>query len=279
MNDANLATIYKKGPTDRPENYRPIALLNITYKILAIISHVRLCDSLDNKVDPAQFGFRKKKSTAQPLFIYRRLREIQEESGSSFHTLLFDWEKAFDKVDQTRMIQAIRRLGVKENIINMIEAIYKEPKFTIKEGKTTTVPRRQLTGIRQGCPLSPYLFILLLTVITHDVKHDLNLEEQIIVNAGKLHNVDLTELYYADDTLIMASTAAAAETILHHIEHESGKYNMILNRTKCIHLRLNDLERITYMNGTEVPRTGSNLSRQKKLFERQLQNKNLTHNL
>ena len=146
------------------------------------------------------------------------------------------------------MIQAIRRLGVKENIIKMIEAIYKEPKFTIKEGKTTTVPRRQLTGIRQGCPLSPYLLILLLTVITHDVKHDLNLEEQIIVNAGKLHNVDLFELYYADDTLIMASTAAAAETILHHIELESGKYNMILNHTKCIHPRLNDLERITYMS-------------------------------
>ena len=107
--------------------------------------------------------------------------------------------------------------------------------------------------LEKGCPLSPYLFILLLTVITHDVKSNMNLEEQIIVSAGKLHNVDLTELYYADDTLIMASTAAAAETILQHIELESGKYNMLLNHTKCIHLRLNDLERITFMNGTEVP--------------------------
>ena len=57
----------------------------------------------------------------------------------------------------------------------MIEAIYKEPRFTIKEGKATTDPRRQMTGIRQGCPLSPYLFILLLTVITHDVKNNMNL--------------------------------------------------------------------------------------------------------
>ena len=61
MNDANLATIYKKGPTDRPANYRPIALFNITYKILATIIHVRLCESLDEKINPAQFGFRKKK--------------------------------------------------------------------------------------------------------------------------------------------------------------------------------------------------------------------------
>ena len=77
MNDANLATIYEKGATDRPENYRPIALFNITYKILAIIIHVRLCESLDDKTSSAQFGFRKKKSTAQPLFIYRRLQEIR----------------------------------------------------------------------------------------------------------------------------------------------------------------------------------------------------------
>ena len=95
----------------------------------------------------------------------------------------------------------------------MMEAIYKEPRFSIKEGKTITLPKKQLTGIRQGCPLSPYLFILPLTTITFDVKKKMNLEEQIIVNAGKLHNIDLTELFYADDTLIMASSAAAAETI------------------------------------------------------------------
>ena len=77
----------------------------------------------------------------------------------------------------------------------------------------------------------------------------MNPEEQIIVNAGKLHNIDLTELFYADDTLIMASTAAAAaETIFQHIELESGRYNMNLNHSKCIHLRLNDLERITYVH-------------------------------
>ena len=81
----------------------------------------------------------------------------------------------------------------------------------------------------------------------------MSLEERIIVNAGELHNVDLSELFYADDTLIMASTAAAAETIFQHIELESGKYNINSNHNKCIHLRLNDLERITYMNGTEVP--------------------------
>ena len=89
----------KKGRTDRPENYRPIALLNVTYKLLAIIIHLQFYETIDDRISKTQFGFRKNKSTAQPFLIHRRIQELQEESGLSFHTLLLDWEKAFDKVD------------------------------------------------------------------------------------------------------------------------------------------------------------------------------------
>ena len=71
-------------------------------------------ETIDDRISKTQFGFRKNKSTAQPLFIHRRIQELQEESRLSFHTLLLDWEKAFDKVDQKRMVQAIKRLGIKD---------------------------------------------------------------------------------------------------------------------------------------------------------------------
>ena len=83
---------------------------------------------------------------------------------------VLDWEKAFDKVLQDRMTKAIERLGVPDNIINMISAIYKEPNYTIVDKDTATDPRIQQTGIRQGCPLSPHLFIVLMTVIMYDVE-------------------------------------------------------------------------------------------------------------
>ena len=148
MHDASLATICKKGRSDKPENYRPIALLNVTYKILAIIIHVQLYETIDGRISKTQFGFRKNKSTAQPRFIYRRIQELQEEAGLSFHTLLLDWEKAFDKVEQKRMIKAFKRLGIKYKLIRMIAAIYKEPKFTIKDGKTQIIveDKRQESG-------------------------------------------------------------------------------------------------------------------------------------
>ena len=110
------------------------------------------------------------RSTSQPLFTITRTQDIQEEAALESHLLLLDWEKAFDKVPQSKMIRAIRRLGIPEKITNMIKAIYLAPNYVITGKDVTTTPRIQKTGIRQGCPLSPYLFIMLMAVIMHDVE-------------------------------------------------------------------------------------------------------------
>ena len=81
MNDARLAIIYKKRGTDLPQIYRPIALLNVIYKLLASIIQTRTSSKMDAALDENQYGFRKGKSTAQPLFILRRTQEFQEEAA------------------------------------------------------------------------------------------------------------------------------------------------------------------------------------------------------
>ena len=78
-------------------------------------------------------------------------------------------------------------LGMPDKIINMINEIYREPKYTIVDKDTTTDPRIQRAGIRQGCPLSPYLFIMLLmTVIMYDVEKGLTEQELEIVESNKI---------------------------------------------------------------------------------------------
>ena len=112
MDDAILAIVYKKGSTDLPQNYRPIALLSVIYKLLASVTQARISRKMDRVIDTNPFDFRKGRSTSQPLFILRRPQEIQEEAALENHLLLLDGEKASDKVSQRKMIRAIRRLGV-----------------------------------------------------------------------------------------------------------------------------------------------------------------------
>ena len=227
--------------------------MNVIYKLLASTIQKRISSKIDGTLDENQFGFRKGKSTAQPLSILRRTQEILEEAALECHLLLLDWEKAFDKVPQDRMTKATKRLGAPNKIINMINAIYKKPNYTIVDKETITDPRSQKAGIRQGCPLSPYLFIILMTVILYGVEEGFTENERDIVERSKLHKQVRGKLFYADDTIIMAKTAEAVEVILHRIEEESHKYALKLNQNKCIHIQMNATHRTHFKQGNAVP--------------------------
>ena len=92
MEIAELVTLYKKGNVEDPANYRPIALLNTIYKICASISQIRLANGLDDTLWETQFGFRKKRSTSQPLFVTRRLQDQAECTGDKLFMVFLDWE-------------------------------------------------------------------------------------------------------------------------------------------------------------------------------------------
>ena len=77
-------------------------------------------------------GSEVKKSTAQAMFICRRLQDVIERSEESMTMIFLDWEKAFDKVDQNELINAIRRMNILEKIRRILETVYKNPRFRIR---------------------------------------------------------------------------------------------------------------------------------------------------
>ena len=111
---ANVASIFKKGDTKKLENYRPISLLNTFYKIMATVIQRRLASNIDKYIQKTQYGFRAHRSTAQALYLARRIQYLAEQSGMDLCMALLDWEKAFDKVVQSRMGEALERLGLPE---------------------------------------------------------------------------------------------------------------------------------------------------------------------
>ena len=97
---------------------------------------VRLCNGLDDHLDSRQYGFRKAKSTSQPFFTYRGILEKHEEAGLEMYTLLRTRPgTTFGKIDQERTIIVLRRMGIPEEMIDLIPSIYTEPQFNAKDGK------------------------------------------------------------------------------------------------------------------------------------------------
>ena len=77
-----------------------------------------------------------------------------------------DAEKAFDKIQHPFMIKTLQKAGIEETYLNIIKAIYDKPTAnTILNGeKLETFPLK--SGTRQGCPLSPLLFNIVLEVFS-----------------------------------------------------------------------------------------------------------------
>ena len=83
-----------------------------------------------------------------------------------------DAEKAFDKIQQPFMIKTLQKMGIEETYLNTVKAIYDKPTANIiLNGKNLKAfPRRSRT--RQGCPLSPLLFNIVLEVLATAIREE-----------------------------------------------------------------------------------------------------------
>jgi hypothetical protein len=83
--------------------------------------------------------------------------------------ILLDAEQAFDKIQYPFMIKVLERTGIQGPYLNIVKAIYSKPVANIKVNgeKLEVIPLK--SGTRQGCPLSPYLFNIVLEVLARAI--------------------------------------------------------------------------------------------------------------
>ena len=130
--------------------------------------------------------------------------------------VLLDWEKSFDKVDRNKMFEALERISVSKTYINIIKSLYKNTQFKVEMEGDSSKWLKQETGIRQGCPLSPYLFIIVMTVMFEDVKEESNLATNLIKN--RVPGADFDEVMRADDTICISQDTKTIDKIIKSIE-------------------------------------------------------------
>ena len=254
--EARVVTIFKnKGSDSDPSSYRPISLLNSVYKIYSAMLQTRLATCFDSRLRSTQYGFRSKRSTTQPLFILRRAMEWSTMTNTPLHLLFLDWKQAFDSLDHTAMLHALERFGLSSRMLCSITSIYRNPLFCVRGFNNAECEGTVHAGIRQGCPLSPYLFIIVLSVMLHDLDADLSLN-------GTPQNVwsvshSIYDLEYADDTLLLSITSSQLQQFLSGLEAIAAEYGMKLNQGKTeilTHPKLST-PTIHFLDGSQVKTT------------------------
>ena len=122
----------KKTQATKCSNHRTISLIAHTAKIIAKILRRRIERKIEDVLGEDQFGFRRGKGTKDAIgmirIIVERTLEIEEELCVCF----IDWQKAFDRVNWTKLMQILNRSGIDWHERRLISKLYMDQRVKIR---------------------------------------------------------------------------------------------------------------------------------------------------
>ena len=127
-----------------------------------------------------------------------------------------DAEKAFDKIQHPYMIQTLQKVGIEGTCLNIIKAIYDKPTTNIVLNGEKLKPFPLRSGTRQGCPLSPLLFNIVLEVLATAIREEKEIKG---IQIGKEVKLSL----FADDMIWYIENPKDATRKLLELINEFGK--------------------------------------------------------
>ncbi|VDO85816.1 unnamed protein product [Schistosoma margrebowiei] len=160
----------------------------------------RMKDAVDAQLRDQQAGFRKDRLSTDQIATLQIIVEQSVEWNSSLYINFIDYEKAFDSVDRRTLWKLFRHHGVPEKIVNIIRNSYDGLQCKVMHVGQLTDAFPVRRGVRQGCLLSPFLFLLVVNWImktsTSEGKHGTKWTAQ-----NQLHDLD-----FADDLALLSHT-------------------------------------------------------------------------
>ena len=113
-----------------------------------------------------QCGFMPGRCTTDAIFILRQLQEKYMAANKPLFLAFVDLEKAFDRVPRKIIWWAMRKLGVEEGLVGMVQVMYVGVKSMVKVGDGCSKEFGVIVGVHQGLVLSPLLFIIVIEAVS-----------------------------------------------------------------------------------------------------------------
>ena len=235
------------------------------YRIFARIINKKIQNWMEDQeiLGEMQHGYRTGKRGDDCLFIITAAIEMARAQKKGLLATYLDCTKAYDKVCRAKLWAALDNLGLHENTIELLKILYRDNTVILKtregESKRVTTP----SGLKQGCALSPTLFLLYIADLEERL---LNSEKGFEVRVSKNIFASRKEqfrkipgLLFADDILLLSHSWKDMETLLEITSNFGEEKNLIFNPAKSAVVVYSsdtvDKERKVKIQGKEIPRS------------------------
>ena len=228
-----IVKIAKKGDLTKCGNWRGITLMSVAAKAMGKVLIRRISGGVDAKLRKEQAGFRKGRSTIEQIFVLRNIVEQAVEWNSSLYVCFVDYEKAFDSVHRKTLWKIMESYGIPSKLVRMVNAMYDGSQCAVVEGTGQTDWFDVKSGVKQGCNMSGFLFLLVIDWIMRRTVTGANTGIR-----WKLWS-KLDDLDFADDIALTSSTKCQIQQKVTNLSTTSMTTGLKINSEKTKLLRLN----------------------------------------
>ncbi|KAK3526321.1 hypothetical protein QTP70_022740 [Hemibagrus guttatus] len=215
-----LVPIFKnKGDVQSCSNYRGIKLMSHTMKLWERVMEARLRKVVE--ICEQQYGFMPRKSTTDAIFALRILMEKYRDGHCVFVVL----EKAYDRVPREELWYCMRKSGVAEKYVRVVQDMYERSRTVVRCAVGQTEEFKVKVGLHQGSALSPFLFAIVMDQLSEEVRQE-----------------SPWTMMFADDIVICSESREKVEESLERWRFVLERRGMKVSRSKTEYMCVNERE-------------------------------------
>ncbi|XP_010495633.1 PREDICTED: uncharacterized protein LOC104772751 [Camelina sativa] len=231
-NSTAVSMIAKVSNAETVGDYRPISCLNSVYKVISKLLARRLQILLPDMIQENQTAFIKDRQIVENVLLASELVQGYNSVGTSKRGMLkIDLRKAFDSIEWSFILDILIATNFPSKYILWISQCIKTTRFSISVNSELCGYFKGKKGLRQGDPLSPYLFVLGMDIFSRLL--DLRFLSGQIGFHPKATNPNVTHLIFADDVMLFfdgeRNSLQAIVNLLAYFTNISG---LVMNRSK-----------------------------------------------
>lgn len=233
VNATLISLVPKMATPDKVSDFRPIACCNVLYKCISKIMTNRLKKVLGKLVDENQSAFISGRQITDNILLSQELlRGYNRKQKVKKVSFKIDLQKAYDTVNWDFLMIILKKFGLHHKMVNWIMTCVTTTKFSISINGDRVGYFKGGRGLRQGDPISPYLFTLVMEVFSIIMKYNIDKGGDFKFHKG-CKKLRITHLSFADDLLVFChGDCGSVKVIKDSLDEFSGFSGLKANLQK-----------------------------------------------